>query len=393
MLSVQAESAEIKRTGYRLYRPDPSAHDLTLFKQPRLGVALDGLLDDIRYRKDLADFEQNRAGIAAVILLANSLGVVSVKDIDQTVSEGWHSIYRLYRSSIDRIVEYLGHEAGVIAGLEFEHGGFEPIRLSIEKQDDGYYLYLLTFPRFTQFDLLELDGNLRRIIYGCLHYIVREIGFGILADDIAGASIMIYEEVDTYKKYRDKNPTFNREELAILMFNDGDNFFSDFAEDPEQVTERFELLESILDNTVESKIGTVPSMSEIRAAVIDWKRSGSEIYHNAWVQFVKQTIKVWKSFRNFQKPLDGERMLEGCDGEMNDSPLDYGHAIGIGCPWEDEVAESFYQDIYQADEVPMARIKLQPVAISKTAEKLMMIAKARGLIRMAEIIQFGDEGE
>jgi hypothetical protein len=393
MLSVQAEPTQITRTGARPYRPDPSAYDLILFKQPRLGVALDGLLDEIRYRKDLADFERNRSGIAAVILLAHSLGVVSVQDIDQTVAEGWHSIYRLYRSSLDCIVDYLGHEAGIIAGLEFEHGGFEPIRLSMEKQGDGYYLYLLTYPRFTQFDLLELEGNLRRIIYGCLHYIVREIGFGILADDIASASMMIYEEVDTYKQYRDKNPTFNREELAILMFNDGDNFFSDFAEDPEQVAERFELLESILDNTVESRIGTVPSMNEIRAAVIEWKRSGSETYHNAWVQFIKQTIKVWKSFRHFQKPLDGEAVLEGCDGEMNDVPLDYGHAIGIGCPWEDEVAESTYQDIYQADEVPMARIKLQPVAISKTAERLTMIARARGLIRMAEIIQFGDEGE
>jgi hypothetical protein len=393
MLSIQAEPAEITRTGAHPYRPDPSAHDLTLFKQPRLGVALDGLLDEIRYRKDLADFEQNRAGIAAVILLANSLGVVSVQDIDQTVSEGWHSIYQLYRSSINRIVEYLGHEAGMIAGLEFKHGGFGPIHLSMEKEDDGYYLYLHTFLRYAQFDLLSLGLSLRRVIYSCLHYIIRDIGLGVMSDDLLETSMMYDEDVEIYKKYREKNPNYNKEELLILMVNDEYTVLSDFAESPEFVMERIDLFESILNEREKAKFGAILRIDEIRACVVNWRRSDRETYNNPWVRFIKQTIKVWKSVKDFGIVKNRERVLEDCEGTMNDVPIDYGYTIGVGFEWEDSVVEEVYHVMAQADETPMAKIKLQPVAISKTAERLIMIAKARGLIRLAEIIQFGDEGE
>jgi hypothetical protein len=395
MLSVQlAESAATAASDYE-YRPDHFANDLTLFKQPRLGVSLDGLLDAIRYRKDFTDFEQNKSGIASIILLAHNMGLVSEQEIDRCVTDGWREIYFLYRSSMKSIVEYLGNESGMIAGEKAKHDSYESLRMSLAiEKTGGAYIYLSAGMRYSQFYLVDLNDELRRVIYSCFNWIVNELGFGILANDFVGASASIYEEMDDYKRYREQHPELNREELAELMFNneDHDSILVDFAEEPEYLIERFEFLDLILANSVESQFGTVMSMDEIRAAVIRWRRSEPETFSSSWVGFINQTIRAWKWFRRCTL-FDQSKIMEGCEYGGAGVSLHYAHFVGLGLPWEDAVVVDAAQNIYEAGDVPIAKLNIKPVAIPQVAEKLMMLAKARGLLRLAEITNFGEDSE
>jgi hypothetical protein len=121
---------------------------------------------------------------------------------------------------------------------------------------------------------------------------VNVLGFGIMASDFVGASMMIGEEMDDYKRYREKNPGLNNAELAELMLKNEqyDTIFVDFAEDPEYLIERFEFLELILANSAESQFGTVMSMDEIRATVIGWRRSEPGTFNSPWIGFIRQTM-------------------------------------------------------------------------------------------------------
>jgi hypothetical protein len=66
---------------------------------------LSSLIDDIRRRKDKADFEANRPGIASMILLAHSMGLVSVAEIDQSGGRDWEAMYRQYQEAIVKIMD------------------------------------------------------------------------------------------------------------------------------------------------------------------------------------------------------------------------------------------------------------------------------------------------
>lgn len=394
MLSVQSPESAAAAPGNHERRPDHFANDLTLFKQPRLGVSLDGLLDEIRYRKDLADFEQNKSGIASIILLAHNMGLVSEQEIDRCVTDGWRDIYFLYRSSIKSIVEYLGNESGNIAGEKARHDSYETLWVSLAKESDGAYIYLSAGMRYSQFYLLDLNDELRRVIYSCFNWIVNVLGFGILANDFVGASMMIAEEMDDYQIYRNKNPELNKEELASLILDeDHDTIFSEFTTEPGYLVERFEFLDLILANSVESQFGTVMSMDEIRAAVIRWRWSEPETFSSSWVGFINQTIRAWKWFRRCTL-FDQSKIMEGCEyGGGAGVSLHYAHFVGLGLPWEDAVVDDAAQNVYEAGDVPIAKLNIKPVAIPQVAEKLMMLAKARGLLRLAEITNFGEDSE
>lgn len=388
MLQVQADFAEAAKTGDRQYQSSPSANSLDLFMQPRLGFALDGLLDNIRCHRDKADFDDNRTGIASLILLAHHLGLVSEQGIDQCVASGWQDIYRLYQSSMTAIVSYLGNIAGTVAGKGLKHDSFEPLHLVMDNEYGHFYLYISTELRYTQFTLTELDVELGRMVYGCLYWIVRELGFGLLAKDMLDRSVLLDEELEAFLEFRQKYPVLDYGDMAKLVVEADMYPFTEYGYDDEGLIGRFALLACILDNKVESHFGQVPKMDEIRSAVAGWWRSNRECYNDPWVGFIKQAIKAWK----WAKGCNGA-IVETCEGNMNDMPLDYGHAIGIGLPWEDAVVDASFQGMYEAGEQPMGKIKLHPDAIPKAAGTLVMLAKARGLIRLAEAINYGAENE
>ena len=389
MSSVQIQSSSAAWASNKGYRPDYSANDMTVFTQPRLGVALDVLMDDIRYSQEKVNFDKNRPGIASLILLAHDLGLVSETEIDSCTTNGWREVYRLYRASIKQIERYLGKEAESIAGIGLDHREFNSLDISMDKSSDGFYLYLTTSMRFSQFTLVDLDNDLGRMIYGCLDWIVRDMGFGIMANDLFGASMMMDEEIECFNKLRQQHPTGTIVELATLAMNDEESIFSEIYDFDDTVC-RLEFLKSIVENSVESIFGNPPTIPEIRKKVIEWRKSNKENYNSPWIKFIKETIHAWKSVRDFQCAGSGLGILEHCEGEIGDIWLDYGHAIGIGLPWEEEIVDGIYQDTMQTGEFPLAKIKLQPIAISKIGERLKMLAKARGLIRLAEVINYPD---
>jgi len=63
----------------------------------------------------------------------------------------------------------------------------------------------------------------------------------------------------------------------------------------------------------------------------------------------------------------------------------------VGMSWEVEVIDQVFQGLYETGETPMAKLRLHPDAIPQAARTLLMLAKARGLIRLAEIICYGGE--
>ena len=391
MLSVLAKSSETAAPRDYRHRSHPIAHDLRLFTQPRLGVALDSLLDELRRSRDKADFDRNRPGIANIILLGHHMGLVSEQDIDRCVPDGWADVYRVYRKAMGGIVNSLENEATMIAGKSLKHNDFESLHIAMDKEADGFYLYLSCNMRFTQFALTEIDDGLGRMVYGCLHWIVRDPGFGILTEDLIGNSLMLDNELDTYKQYREEYPELDHEQLAKRLLEGAVYPFCEFTDDKDYLMERFEFLKSIIDESVEKRFGTVPSMDDIRATVIRWRYSNRVLYDDPWTRFIKQTVKAWKWSKRCTVAGEGEHVMADCGGNRDDMPLDYGHAIGLGLPWESRLIDGVYQDISEAGETPMARIRLQPVALPRVAEKLKMLAKARGLIRLAEVINFGLE--
>jgi len=194
MPPVQVIDPDVSQTGNQGYQSFAPADGISLFSQPRLGFDIGSLLDGIRQRRDQADFEKNRPGIACLILLAQELGVVSEQDIDHCVAIGWQAVYRLYKKSVHAIGNHLGDVAWNLAGREYKHDAYEPLVISLENEDGQFYLYLSTDLRFSQFDLLTLDIELAKLVYGCLYWIVRDLGFGLLANDLLDCAFLMEVE-------------------------------------------------------------------------------------------------------------------------------------------------------------------------------------------------------
>src|SRR5690606_4512055 len=142
MLSIQAKPAEIAQSDFEGYRPHATADAVSqIFGQVRIETDRRGLIDDIRHRKDKADFEANRPGISCMILLAHSMGLVEEAEIDQAVATGWETVYRLYQESVGKITEHLSRESISIAGNGLDHSDFEALSIEMSKtQDEGTIL-------------------------------------------------------------------------------------------------------------------------------------------------------------------------------------------------------------------------------------------------------------
>ena len=386
MPPVQVVDPDVSQTSNHGHQPFAPAAGLSLFCQPRLGFDIGSLLDDIRRRRDQADFEHNRPGIACLILLAQELGIVSEQDIDRCVATGWQEVYRLYKKSVHAIGNHLGDVAGILAARDFRHDAYGPLVISLEDEGGQFYLYLSTDLQFSQFDLLTLDVELAKLVYGCLFWIVRDLGFGLLANDLLDCAILMEEELDCFQELLEAHPGLDWETLAQLVIDTNlYPFIEYYCDEPGPLIERFQFLSSVLDNKIDDLFGQPPTLDGVAGTLTAWEREGRSEFRHPWVAFVKETLKVWQWKGN------DSHSMEPLDGEVNDMPLDYGHAIGVGMPWEAEVVEQVFQGIYESGETVMAKVRLHPDTIPQTAKTLLMLAKARGLVRLAEIICYGGE--
>lgn len=225
------------------------------------------------------------------------------------------------------------------------------------------------------------------MVYGCLCWIVNRLGFGLLAQDALDMWFGLEEELAAYEDYRKEHPNPDHRQFAREALETGLYPFCEFTSDLDDLVRRLDFLRSVLDERADRWWGNPPDMAEIRAAIVRWRHRSPDLYHHPWTGFIRQAVFVWKRLRhrNAAEPESVTVIDDECDEA--EAPLDYAHIVGFGMSWESEVAEDFYNQLYQTGETPVLRLKLHPVAISKVAEKLESMAQARGLLRLAEIIE------
>jgi hypothetical protein len=387
MLSIQAETSEIVQSSVDGYRPQATADTIgQLFGQVRIETDLSGLIEDIRHRKDKADYETNRPGISCMILLAYSMGLVEEAEIDQAVAAGWEATYRLYQEVVAKITDHLNQESVSIAGIDLEHNDFESLIFEMKQsQSEGVFLVMGIYPRFSQFSLLDMDRELAKAVAGCLKWTIFNGGIGMLVDDLSEGWMMMGDELDAIKEVLEAQSHLNNGELAEFFLENDVYPFTEITDDQEYLEERIAYLKSVLTNNCKSMFGELPEIGEIRQMLAGWRKSNQAIYQNPWVKFIRETITVWKWIEKSGLKAS-ECRISPCDNGHGDVYLDYGHVIGFGFDWEETVVRDVYDDMAQAGENPEGIIRLNPLACSEVGERLTLLAKSRGLIRLAEVI-------
>lgn len=387
MLSVQAEPAKTAQPNDYGYRPQAATYAVgQLFAPVRIETDLNGLIDEIRRRKDKADFEAHRPGISCMILLAHSMGLVEEAEIDLAVAAGWETVYRLYQTVVTKIMDHLNKESMSIAGIDLEHNDFEPLSLEMQQsKSDGVFLVMGIYPRFSQFSLLDMDRDLARAVAGCLKWTIFNGGIGILVDDLSEGWMMMGDELDTLREALETQGHLSNGGLAEFFLENDVYPFTEITDDPEYLEERIAYLKSILTHNCKSLFGGLPEIGEIRRMLAGWRKSNPSLYQSPWVKFVWETIKVWKWTEKSDLKA-AECRISPCDDSHGDVYLDYGHVIGFGFDWEETVVRDVYDDMAQAGENPEGIIRLNPLACSEVGERLSLLAKSRGLIRLAEVI-------
>jgi hypothetical protein len=394
MLSVQAEPAKTAQSNPYGHRPQAATDAVgQLFGQVRIETDLNGLIDEIRRRKDKAAFEAHRSGISCMILLAHSMGLVEEAEIDLAVTAGWEAVYRLYQAVVAKVTEHLNQESMSIAGIDLVHSDFEPISFELQKnQSEGVFLVLGIYPRFSQFSLLDMDRELAKAVAGCLKWMIFNGGIGMLVDDLSEGWMMMGDELDALKEGLETQGHLSNGELAEFFLENDVYPFTEITDDQEYLEERIGYLKSILTNNCKSMFGALPEICEIRRMLAGWRKSNQAIYQNPWVKFIRETIKVWKWVEKSGLKAS-ECRISPCDNSHGDVYLDYGHVIGFGFDWEETVMRDVYDDMAQAGENPDGIIRLNPLACSEVGERLTLLAKSRGLIRLAEVINADLEAE
>jgi len=387
MLSIQAETSEIVQSSVDGYRPQATADAIgQLFGQIRIETDLSGLIDDIRHRKDKADYETNRPGISCMILLAHSMGLVEEAEIDQAVAAGWEATYRLYQAVVARVTEHLNQESMSIAGIDLVHSDFEPISFELQQsQSEGVSLVMGIYPRFSQFSLLDVDRELAKAVVGCLKWTIFNGGIGMLVDDLSEGWMMMGDELDAIKEALETQSHWSDGELAEFFLENDVYPFTEITDDQEYLEDRIGYLKSVLTNNCKSMFGELPEIGEIRRMLAGWRKANKVLFGNPWIKFIRETIKVWRWIET-SKLKAPECRTSPCDNSHGDVYLDYGHVIGFGFDWEETVVRDVYDDMAQAGENPEGIIRLNPLACTEVGERLTLLAKSRGLIRLAEVI-------
>jgi hypothetical protein len=325
--------------------------------------------------------------MASMILLGHALSCVSEAEMDECVACGWEAVLKLYRESKKRIVNHLAGiaaniaETCIITGESRFNDSYATIAMDISKNESGYVLLLDGYLHYSNFDLLPLDRQLGRAVYGCLMWIIRSLGFGIMASDLIDFSYCLEDEQEGYKNCRHAQPELSNAELAQWALEKDIFPFNEMGDDANYLAERFAYLESLVKNSVENTFGNVPEMEEIRAWVIRCRQeSRNTLYSNPWLRFIRRTVTIWKEWQN-QDNKDKQQVFE-----IGDCNLDMGHVIGLGFDWEEDLVEGLFQDIGQSGETPGVFADLSPDTVEGIAKALTHTAQAKGLIRLAEII-------
>ena len=394
MLSVQSEPAQTAQPSDYGYRPQAATDAVNqLFSPVKVETDLNGLIDEIRRRKDKADYEANRPGISCMILLAHSMGLVEEAAIDLAMTACWEAVYRLYQAVVTKIMDHLNKESMSIEGMDSVHSDFEPMSFEMQQsQSEGVFLLLGVYPRFSQFSLLDMDRELARAVAGCLSWTIFNGEIGILAGDLSEAWMMMGDELDALKEALETQGHLSNGELAEFFLENAVYPFIEITDDPEYLEDRMGYLKSILTNNCKSTFGELPGIGEIRRMQAGWRKSNRAIYQNPWVKFIRETIKVWKWVEKSELKVS-EGRIAPCDNSHGDVYLDYGHVIGFGFDWEESVVSDVYDDMAQAGENPDGIIRLNPLACSEVGERLTLLAKSRGLIRLAEVINMDLESQ
>ncbi|MBS3955349.1 MAG: hypothetical protein KGZ88_20570 [Methylomicrobium sp.] len=394
MLSIQAEPADIAQSNAYGHRSQAVTNVVgQLFGQVRIETDLSGLIDDIRHRKDKADFETYRTGISCMILLAHSMRLVEEAEIDQAVTEGWEAIYRLYHEVVAKVMGHLNEESMRVAGVGVAHNDFEPMSIEMQQnKSEGVFLVLGVFPRFSQFSLLAMNRELARAVAGCLEWTIFNGGIGLTVDDLSEHWMMMGDELEALEETLETQGHLSNGELAEFFLDNDVYPFTEISDEQESLEAHIAFLKSILINNSKSVFGELPEIAEIRRMLCGWRKSNRAIYQNPWVKFIRETIKLWKWIEKSGLKAS-ESNLYRCNESHGDVCLDYGHVIGFGFGWEEAVVSDVYDNIGQAGENPEGIIRLHPLACSEVGERLILLAKSRGLIRLAEVINSALEAE
>ncbi|MEQ1531585.1 MAG: hypothetical protein ABL925_19910, partial [Methylococcales bacterium] len=185
-------------------------------------------------------------------------------------------------------------------------------------------------------------------------------------------------------------------QLAELILDSGNLYpfceIYDESTKKETVVERLVFLQSINDDKFDCYFGDRLDIQKIREILIHWRLSGNEHYKNPWVRFIRKVITTWKwAMKNSLKERSVDLKIDDVYEEDNETLFDFAYVIGVGFSWESEVVDSHFQYIHEGGEDPTEKIKLTPARANDIALKLIGYAKARGLLRLAELTSLTED--
>ncbi|OAI16237.1 hypothetical protein A1507_11805 [Methylomonas koyamae] len=403
MLSVPGfENDQIEANGANPRPRADLAIDLNpLFKEVRLNFDLQSLVGEIVEQQAIHLFRQNKAVFGTAILLAHEMGLVAQTEIDERFVDGPQAIIGLYRESLKRIDAKLNAVAQAIVGEDDD--AFEAIAFEFRVREEygrseaspkSVDLVMALNPRFTQLDLIGVDRELAKVVIGCIRYIQDFGEIGICACDIqrTGVGFFLEDELSELKvEINDGNNAGDRE-LAELFLERGQYPFDEITDDADYLEKRIEFLRRIINNDPEKLFGDIPDLKGIRAFYRLHKQQAAYV-SSPWWPFIEESLSFIRFVEKIKKNRHPEfTLFDSAESIYSDCGIGVGHAIGFGFDWEEELVAEMYEDIANAGEAPMSSIAVDPIALNQTAEKLMILAKARGLIRLAEIIQINQQG-
>ncbi|OAI25176.1 hypothetical protein A1355_19915 [Methylomonas koyamae] len=331
---------------------------------------------------------QHRGSVANLILLARTMNLVTDTAIDQAVGAGWIGLYDCYSQTASTLADHLNQCAAKVANQD-AHDDFSGLNLALEHKAHSAKLVVVLEPRFSQFDLLALPPELGRVIAGCLDYILAVSGLGISTDELcrSGYCYWLYEELEALQSVDETVLAQEPHLLAQHLLDNDTSPFCDTYEDADDLADQLQYLLELKANNVEKRFLTMPTIAEVTDTMTEWQREQNALLHSPWLTFIEQTLL----FRDYVAGCDidtATALFESDEtfGDESACSLRFGHLIGYGFDWENRLVDDFYEDLMNTGEQPKAVIRMTPVALSGIGETLTMLAKARGLIFLAECL-------
>ena len=260
MLSIQSASINYQNPTVTAGRSNKIADDLapelTFFQPPRLAFDPADLVKTLKLAQEQAYFEQNRGGIAAILLLLHDMQLVSEAEIDQGIRAGWQAVYQLYAASLMRLEAKLTDEAMQIAGRVVDHRDYVPLEMMIFHDGIAWVLCITMYPRYSSLDISTLDRVFAGAIYGCLHWIVHHVGVGMLPEDLVENSWQMDEEMTEFKQLQDDHPDYDLAQLAEAAVNGDQSYFAGMYDDDDIESPVRISLARVMNESTESLFGS-----------------------------------------------------------------------------------------------------------------------------------------